>query len=203
GGYSRINELRGVLGRHAHQASSVAVSDLPGPHRRVRRSERRRSVVSQGQPGRARAFIGRRAHRAGSGSPRRRARAGRSRGSPTTADPTAPVPAGTGAHPGRSLGTATHHAPTWAAGAQVSRDASLPSLVEAFAARQDHFDGRHLAPGPRTPPVRARVRSEGSASMSHRVDIVMITYRSAGYLHLSLPRLLDTLGDRDRVWLWH
>ena len=39
--------------------------------------------------------------------------------------------------------------------------------------------------------------------MSHRADILMITYRSAGYLHLSLPRLLDTLGERDRVWLWH
>lgn len=36
-----------------------------------------------------------------------------------------------------------------------------------------------------------------------RADIVMITYRSAGYLHLSLPRLLDSLGDEDRVWLWH
>lgn len=31
----------------------------------------------------------------------------------------------------------------------------------------------------------------------------MITYRSSGYLHLSLPRLLDTLGEQDRVWLWH
>lgn len=39
--------------------------------------------------------------------------------------------------------------------------------------------------------------------MSHRADIIMITYRSSGYLHLSLPRLLDTLGERDRVWLWH
>ncbi len=39
--------------------------------------------------------------------------------------------------------------------------------------------------------------------MSHRADILMITYRSAGYLDLSLPRLLDTLGERDRVWLWH
>lgn len=38
--------------------------------------------------------------------------------------------------------------------------------------------------------------------MTHRADILMITHRSAGYLHLSLPRLLDTLGDRDRVWLW-
>lgn len=36
-----------------------------------------------------------------------------------------------------------------------------------------------------------------------RADIIMITYRSAGYLHLSLPRLLDTCGDDDRVWLWH
>ncbi|MPV38767.1 glycosyltransferase [Georgenia subflava] len=32
---------------------------------------------------------------------------------------------------------------------------------------------------------------------------MMITYRSAGYIHLSLPRLLDTLGQQDRVWLWH
>lgn len=39
--------------------------------------------------------------------------------------------------------------------------------------------------------------------MGARVDIVMITYRSAGYVHLSLPRLLDTLGPDDRVWLWH
>lgn len=39
--------------------------------------------------------------------------------------------------------------------------------------------------------------------MTHRADIIMITYRSAGYLHLSLPRLLDTLGEQDRVWLWH
>lgn len=39
--------------------------------------------------------------------------------------------------------------------------------------------------------------------MPPRADIIMITYRSAGYLHLSLPRLLETLGDGDRVWLWH
>lgn len=39
--------------------------------------------------------------------------------------------------------------------------------------------------------------------MTHRAEIVMITYRSAGYLHLSLPRLLSTLGESDRVWLWH
>lgn len=39
--------------------------------------------------------------------------------------------------------------------------------------------------------------------MGRRADIVMITYRSAGYLHLSLPRLLDSLGEDDRVWLWH
>ena len=39
--------------------------------------------------------------------------------------------------------------------------------------------------------------------MGRRADIIMITYRSAGYLHLSLPRLLDTCGEDDRVWLWH
>ena len=38
--------------------------------------------------------------------------------------------------------------------------------------------------------------------MSQRADILMITYKSAGYLHLSLPRLLDTVGEDDRVWLW-
>lgn len=39
--------------------------------------------------------------------------------------------------------------------------------------------------------------------MGVRADIVMITYRSAGYVHLSLARLLDTCGENDRVWLWH
>jgi Glycosyl transferase family 2 len=36
-----------------------------------------------------------------------------------------------------------------------------------------------------------------------RSDILMITYRSASYLHLSLPRLLSTCSEHDRVWLWH
>lgn len=35
-----------------------------------------------------------------------------------------------------------------------------------------------------------------------RTDILMITHRSAPYLHLSLPRLLSTCGEGDRVWLW-
>jgi GT2 family glycosyltransferase len=39
--------------------------------------------------------------------------------------------------------------------------------------------------------------------VSGRADIIMITHRSAGYVHVSLPRLLDTLGPTDRVWLWH
>lgn len=39
--------------------------------------------------------------------------------------------------------------------------------------------------------------------MSRRADIIMITYRSAGYVHLSLPRLFETVGEDDRVWLWH
>ncbi|MGN0065005.1 MAG: glycosyltransferase family 2 protein [Nocardioides sp.] len=39
--------------------------------------------------------------------------------------------------------------------------------------------------------------------MGNRADILMITYRSVGYIHLSLPRLLETLGPDDRVWLWH
>lgn len=36
-----------------------------------------------------------------------------------------------------------------------------------------------------------------------RSDILMITYKSADYVGLSLPRLLDTCGESDRVWLWH
>ncbi|RYB92580.1 glycosyltransferase [Nocardioides glacieisoli] len=39
--------------------------------------------------------------------------------------------------------------------------------------------------------------------MGNRVDVVMVTHRSAGYVHLSLPRVLETLGPDDRVWLWH
>jgi glycosyltransferase involved in cell wall biosynthesis len=39
--------------------------------------------------------------------------------------------------------------------------------------------------------------------VSPRADVLMVTYRSAGYLDLSLCRLLATCGDRDRVWLWH
>lgn len=39
--------------------------------------------------------------------------------------------------------------------------------------------------------------------MGRRADIIMITYRSGGYLDLSLPRLLETCGEDDRVWLWH
>lgn len=39
--------------------------------------------------------------------------------------------------------------------------------------------------------------------MGRRVDVVMVTHRSAGYVHLSLPRVLETLGPDDRLWLWH
>ena len=39
--------------------------------------------------------------------------------------------------------------------------------------------------------------------MAVRADILMITYRSAAYIRHSLPRLLDSLGPGDRVWLWH
>jgi len=38
--------------------------------------------------------------------------------------------------------------------------------------------------------------------VAHRADILMITHRSAAYLRLSLPRLLSTCGENDRVWLW-
>jgi hypothetical protein len=39
--------------------------------------------------------------------------------------------------------------------------------------------------------------------VSRRADVLMITYRSAGYVGLSLSRLLETCGEDDRVWLWH
>jgi glycosyltransferase involved in cell wall biosynthesis len=35
------------------------------------------------------------------------------------------------------------------------------------------------------------------------VDILMITYNSADYVGLSLPRLLDSCDEHARVWLWH
>lgn len=36
-----------------------------------------------------------------------------------------------------------------------------------------------------------------------RADILMITYNSPTYVRLSLPRLLETCRENDRVWLWH
>lgn len=39
--------------------------------------------------------------------------------------------------------------------------------------------------------------------MTRRADILLVTHQSAGYLNLSLPRLLETCGEQDRVWLWH
>ena len=39
--------------------------------------------------------------------------------------------------------------------------------------------------------------------MIKRCDILMVTHRSADYLDLSLPRLLDSCGESDRVWIWH
>lgn len=35
------------------------------------------------------------------------------------------------------------------------------------------------------------------------VDVLMITYNAPAYVHLSLPRLLDSCDDHVRVWLWH
>lgn len=52
-------------------------------------------------------------------------------------------------------------------------------------------------------PREGHLDVEGQSDVTHRADILMITYRSAGYLDLSIPRLLDTLGEQDRVWLWH
>ncbi|MBA3488798.1 MAG: glycosyltransferase [Longispora sp.] len=34
-------------------------------------------------------------------------------------------------------------------------------------------------------------------------DILMVTYERAEYVRLSLPRLLETCGPEDTVWLWH
>ncbi len=39
--------------------------------------------------------------------------------------------------------------------------------------------------------------------MDDRADIFMITYNRAGYVRLSLPRLLETCREHDRVWIWH
>lgn len=36
-----------------------------------------------------------------------------------------------------------------------------------------------------------------------RADILMITYNSAEYVRRSLPPLLGTCRENDRVWLWH
>lgn len=36
-----------------------------------------------------------------------------------------------------------------------------------------------------------------------RADILMITYNSAEYVRRSLPPLLESCGENDRVWLWH
>lgn len=36
-----------------------------------------------------------------------------------------------------------------------------------------------------------------------RTDILMITFNSAEYVRRSLPPLLETCGEDDRVWLWH
>ena len=38
--------------------------------------------------------------------------------------------------------------------------------------------------------------------MPDRADIFMITYNRAGYVRLSLPRLLETCRSNDRVWIW-
>jgi len=35
------------------------------------------------------------------------------------------------------------------------------------------------------------------------VDVLMITHRRAEYVRRSLPRLLESAGDRTRIWLWH
>lgn len=39
--------------------------------------------------------------------------------------------------------------------------------------------------------------------MSDRVDLLMITYNRPHYVRLSLPRLLETCREHDRVWVWH
>lgn len=36
-----------------------------------------------------------------------------------------------------------------------------------------------------------------------RSDILMVTFNSPAYVRLSLPRLLDSCGANDQVWLWH
>lgn len=41
------------------------------------------------------------------------------------------------------------------------------------------------------------------ADPARGADILMITYRRAGAVKLTLPSLLSTLSPDDRVWLWH
>src|SRR5690606_28589268 len=109
------------------------------------------------------------------------------------------VPAEPRGHPRGGVGPCPHHGSHGPEGAAVPEPAGTTAVDSAAAARQGHLDRRHLPPRPPARP--APTRSEHL--MTHRADILMITYRSAGYLHLSLPRLLETLGERDRVWLWH
>lgn len=40
-------------------------------------------------------------------------------------------------------------------------------------------------------------------SATATIDILMVTYARAGYVRMSLPRLLDSCDERARVWLWH
>ena len=63
------------------------------------------------------------------------------------------------------------------------------------------WDGGRVASPWMAPTADLNVK--GVAACQPRADILMITHRSAGYLHLSLPRLLATCGGEDRVWLWH
>jgi glycosyltransferase involved in cell wall biosynthesis len=35
------------------------------------------------------------------------------------------------------------------------------------------------------------------------LDVLMVTFDQPRYVQLALPRLLDSCGDRARVWLWH
>ncbi len=39
--------------------------------------------------------------------------------------------------------------------------------------------------------------------MDDRVDILLITYNRPHYVRLTLPRLLETCRENDRVWIWH
>ena len=138
-----------------------------------------------------RSVAGRRAHRARPSAARVGVASGALDGT-VLSRPAARVAAEPGVHAWSGLGAAAGHD---VMGMPAPRFRRLPSFRLWW----------RLPPAARR--ARPSARSSGSSyvgcggqsskptrcsDMSRRTDILMITYRSAGYVHLSLPRLLDT-----------